>query len=55
MWNRATAENLRAKLDALYERLADYYASGNLKMYDALGDVRRVELALDRLTFGRIR
>jgi hypothetical protein len=56
MWNRKTAENLRAQLERLYGLIADCYASGNFKMYVEYGiDLRRVETALDRLTLGRVR
>lgn len=56
MWNRKTAENLRSRLEWLYELISDCYASGNFKMYVEHGiDLRRVETALDRITFGRVR
>ena len=56
MWTKKTAENLRSQLERLYELIADCYAIGNFKMYVEHGiNLRRVETALNRITFGRVR
>jgi len=56
MWTKSTAENLRSRLEYLHERISDCYASGNMRMYCEYAiDVRRIELALSRLTIGRVR
>lgn len=56
MWTKKTARNLRAQLEVLYETISDAYASGNRSRYNELAaQVRRVEVALARLTVGRVR
>jgi hypothetical protein len=56
MWDKTTAEKLRAQLERLTEQLQTLWNAGNKKKWLELGiEFRRVEVALDRLQFGRVK
>ena len=55
MWTKATAERLRTVLACLTEKIETFTNAGNHNMVIAYGsDLRRVEMALARITLGRV-